>query len=395
MDSRVEYNILIVFFLCFLLLSHAEGDSTWELSRKQEFQFEQQLLNLKKSAIKSIQTDGDIYDCIDFYKQPGFSHPFWKNTPFQTKRKLFMEAMKTNVSLPLSFGLKDGGCPYGTVPIMRIDEDGLTRAKMSSKLYLTEPGHHYAILQTKPDLTKKIEGIQASFSCFNAKGIDGSQYSSFRMTLSNNLDSIKTGLTVNPLLFKDNKTRIFTHVVMDGRTQCFNYQCPGYIHLNPQIPLGNPINHVSVVGGDQQYATKLQVRKEYINTTELGWTLRVEENIVLGFWPTTIFNKLREFGNYADWGGEVYSPLDQPSPAMGTGIRPRGYQWSTANSAHSRFVAIIYEDFQSEFERPSYVDTKVYESDPKTYTILNIGHRKKMFGDYLILYDGPGGITSN
>ncbi|KAG7953393.1 hypothetical protein I3843_12G107700, partial [Carya illinoinensis] len=326
---------------------HAEGDSTWELSRKQEFQFEQQLLNLKKSAIKSIQTDGDIYDCIDFYKQPGFSHPFWKNTPFQTKRKLFMEAMKTNVSLPLSFGLKDGGCPYGTVPIMRIDEDGLTRAKMSSKLYLTEPGHHYAILQTKPDLTKKIEGIQASFSCFNAKGIDGSQYSSFRMTLSNNLDSIKTGLTVNPLLFKDNKTRIFTHVV------------------------------------------------EYINTTELGWTLRVEENIVLGFWPTTIFNKLREFGNYADWGGEVYSPLDQPSPAMGTGIRPRGYQWSTANSAHSRFVAIIYEDFQSEFERPSYVDTKVYESDPKTYTILNIGHRKKMFGDYLILYDGPGGITSN
>ncbi|XP_018813138.2 uncharacterized protein LOC108985331 [Juglans regia] len=396
--------ILLVFLLCFLLLiSHAElGESTWELSRKEEFQFEHQLINLQKSAIKSIQTDGDIYDCIDFYKQPGFNHPFWKNTTFQMKRKLFMEAMKTNVNLPVStIGLKDGGCPYGTVPIMRIDEDGLTRAKMNSKiLYLTEPGYHYAILQTKPDLTRKIEGIQAAFSCFNAKGVDESQYSSFRMTLSNNLDSIKTGLTVNPLLFKDNKTRLFTQVVMDGRRQCFNYLCPGYIQLNPQIPLGWPVDTISVIGGEQ-YVMKLQVLKEYINrganTTELVWTLRVEavENSILGFWPTKVFSKLSEFGNYADWGGEVYSPLDQPSPAMGTGIRPLGHKWSTAYSAHSRFVALAYHeaDLQSKFESPN--DTEVYESDSKSYSILDIGHKSKMPGDYLIIYDGPGGIQSN
>lgn len=57
--------------------------------------------------------------------------------------------MKTKVNLPLGIGLKDGGCPYGTVPIMRIDEDDLARAKMNSKIYLSntneEPGHHVSI----------------------------------------------------------------------------------------------------------------------------------------------------------------------------------------------------------------------------------------------------------
>ncbi|KAF5460849.1 hypothetical protein F2P56_020690, partial [Juglans regia] len=289
-------------------------------------------------------------------------------------------------NLPVSIGLKDGGCPYGTVPIMRIDEDSLARAKMNTKMYLMsniidddqEPGHHYAILQTKPDLTRKIEGIQASFSAFNAQGVDGSQHSSFRMMLSNGLDSIKTGLTVNPLLFQDNKTRLFTHVV---------------------IPLGWPVDLISVVGG-KQYAIKLQVLKEYIgrgpNTTDFVWTLRFElKNDILGLWPTKVFSKLSEFGNYADWGGEVYSPLDQPSPAMGTGIRPLRHQWSTSYSAHSHFVALAYHeaDLQSKFESPN--ETEVYESDPKLYSILDIGHRDKLiFGDYLIIYDGPGGIQS-
>ncbi|KAG2677613.1 hypothetical protein I3760_12G105900 [Carya illinoinensis] len=292
--------------------------------------------------------------------------------------------MRTSGNLPPSIGLKDGGCPYGTVPIMRIDEDGLARAKMNTKImYLSnineEPGYHYAILQTKPALTRKIEGIQASFSAYNTKGVDGLQHSSFRMMLSNGLDSIKTGFT------------------MDGRTQCFNNLCPGYIHLDPQIPLGWPVDTISIVDGEQ-YSIKLQVLKEYIgrgpNTTEFVWTLRFElENTILGFWPTSIFSKLSEFGDYADWGGEVYSPLDQPSPIMGTGIRPLRYQWSTARSAHSHFVAIAYEDSQSEFENPN--DTEVYESDPETYSILDIGVRKDKGSDYLIVYDGPGGIKSN
>ncbi|XP_018853013.2 uncharacterized protein LOC109014976 [Juglans regia] len=394
-------DVVMVFFVCFLSLSHTDQAKTnWELTRQENSRFEQQLINLKKSAIKSIHEDGDIYDCIDFYKQPGFNHPFWKNTTIQMKRKLFMDAMKTKTSaLSSNLGLKNGGCPYGTVPIMRVDEDDLARPKINSKIYNLrpnideEPGYHYAILGTKPDPTRKIDGIQAFFSNFLPKGVSGSQYSSFRMTLSNGLDSLKAGFTVIPLLFKDDKIRLFTHLVMGGRTQCFNQQCPGYIQLSSQIPLGWPLQNISIAGGEQ-YATKLRLIKDYVSTswTELVWKLLLnEESVAVGFWPTTIFGQLSEFGNEADWGGEVYSPLDQSSPAMGTGIRPRWKKWDPNYSAHSRLVAIAYGgNSQSEFVNPN--DAEVYESDPKSYSILDIGYVKNENIGRVIIYDGRGGL---
>lgn len=47
---------------------------------------------------------------------------------------------------------------------------------------------------------------------------------------------------------------------MDGKTQCFNQQCPGYIQLSSQIPLGWPLHNISIAGGEQ-YATKLRLIK--------------------------------------------------------------------------------------------------------------------------------------
>ncbi|KAG6685342.1 hypothetical protein I3843_12G107800 [Carya illinoinensis] len=327
-------DVVMMFFVCFLSLSHTDQAKTdWELTRKENSRFEQQLINLKKSAIESIHEDEDIYECIDFYKQPGFNHPFWKNTTIQMKRKLYIDAMKTKTSLSSNIGLKNGGCPYGTVPIMRVDEDDLARAsKINSKIYQPniddeEPGHH-----------------------------------------------------------------------MDGKTQCFNQQCPGYIQLSSQIPLGWPLHNISIAGGEQ-YATKLRLIKDYISTrpssTELVWKLLFDEgSVIIGFWPTTIFGQLSEFGNQADWGGEVYSPLDQPSPAMGTGIRPRWKKWDPNYSAHSRLVAIAYGNSQSQSEFINPNDAEVYESDPKSYSILDIGYVENENIGRVIIYDGPGGLKS-
>jgi succinate dehydrogenase/fumarate reductase cytochrome b subunit len=46
---------LIVFFLCFLHLSNNLVEADWGLSLKEELKFQKRLINLKKSAIKSIQ----------------------------------------------------------------------------------------------------------------------------------------------------------------------------------------------------------------------------------------------------------------------------------------------------------------------------------------------------
>ncbi|KAG7955278.1 hypothetical protein I3843_11G063200 [Carya illinoinensis] len=385
MASMVD--VLLVLFVWFLLLNHNEVDANWGLSREEELRFKEQLTSVSTSAIKTIHEDGDIYDCIDFYKQPGFHHPFWKNTTFQMKRKLFMEGLRSKTDLPLNIGLKDEGCPYGTVPIRRID-----KVEVNSDIE-EEPGHHYAMLQTKPDRNRKIDGIESYFGTFNSKGIEGSQYSSFRMTLSNGDDSLKTGLTVNPLLFKDNKTRLFTHIVLNGRTQCFNQQCPGYIQLSSEIPLGWPVGRISVVGG-LHYALKLRISKDYMstgtNSRESVWLLQMDDDMLkVGLWPTKVFGRLNDLGNQADWGGEVYSPLDQPSPPMGTGIRPYG---DVKYAAHSRLIGISYENSQSKFVNPS--DAVLYESDPKSYSVFDSGYRTGYWGR-LILYDGPGGIKSD
>ncbi|GLT81355.1 hypothetical protein SLA2020_527440 [Shorea laevis] len=332
MVARVD---LVVFLLCFLHLSNNLVEADWGLAFKDELKFQKRLINLKKYAIKSIQTrDGDIYDCIDFYKQPGFDHPFWKNTTFEMKRKLFVEGMRAKEKLPLNIGLKGASCPYGTVPIIRINKDYLARAKILSKIYSSnideEPGHHYAILRTKTDPNRKLVGIQSYFGLYNAKGVTGSQYSEFRMTLSNGLNTIKTGSRW-------------------------------------------PIDVTSVVGGEQ-FAVKLRINKEIrggLNSTTFVWTLYFdEENSVIGFWPPTLFGKLSEFGNQADWGGEVYSPLDQPSPPMGTGLHPP--KRTSAYVANSRQIAAAYENAKFHFVNP--IDTEVYASDPHAYSIHDFGY---------------------
>jgi hypothetical protein len=114
-----------------------------------------------------------------------------------------------------------------------------------------------------------------------------------------------------------------------------------------------------------------------------------DQNSVVGFWPPTLFGKLSEFGNQADWGGEVYSPLDQPSPPMGTGIRPHSWSWNTRSSSVSWRIACAYEKEKFHFVNP--IDTELYASDPHIYIIVDAGYYNEKSGR-LIIYDGPGGI---
>ncbi|KAE7996403.1 hypothetical protein FH972_001132 [Carpinus fangiana] len=384
--SRVD---IVVIFLCFILVCNNLVEANWGLSTKEVSEFKKQLINLKKLAIKSIQIgDGEIYDCIDFYKQPGFTHPFWRNTTFEMKQRLFVEGMRTN-----DIGFKGVGCPHGTVPIRRVNEDDLIRAKILSNIHPSnlndEPGHHYAILRTKAYPERKLDGIESYISLLNTTGIIGSQYRAFQLTISNGLDSISAGFTVNPLLFKDNKTRLFTHLTIDGSTQCFNQDCPGYVQISSEIPLG--WTFISTDG--KNYSEKLRISKEISdkpNSTEFLWTLYMtEQNSIIGFWPPTLFGKLSEFGNQANWGGEVYSPLDQPSPPMGTGILPHTGSWDTEYSALSWWIACAYENTKFNFVNP--IDTELYASDPQTYNIVDVGYHDDDW-KRLILYDGPGGI---
>ena len=77
------------------------------------------------------------------------------------KRKLFVQGRGTNSNSPLNTRLKGVGCPYGIVPIRRVDEDDLIRAKILSKMHPTnideEPGYHASFISSLcSELTKNI-----------------------------------------------------------------------------------------------------------------------------------------------------------------------------------------------------------------------------------------------
>lgn len=51
-----------------------------------------------------------------------------------------------------------------------------------------------------------------------------------------------------------------------------------------------------------------------------NWHLKVsKDETEIGFWPKNIFTSLGDGGNYVEWGGEVFSPPNLPSPPMGSG----------------------------------------------------------------------------
>ncbi|XP_074265341.1 protein neprosin-like [Silene latifolia] len=133
---------------------------------------------------------GDVYDCVDFYKQPAFDHPQLKNyTSFYPEMRPTsppinnMQCHRKDYMM-----LKEGSCPFGTVPIRRI-----------------------AVLQTNSDPSKvKYSGVTGAFNVYNLP-IEQSQYSSGEFVIQNGDDRIKVGWTVNPTLNDDNQVRAFLY----------------------------------------------------------------------------------------------------------------------------------------------------------------------------------------
>ncbi|KAF8396388.1 hypothetical protein HHK36_018005 [Tetracentron sinense] len=112
MDSRVVSLVLLL--ACSLIVSYinvVEGGR--KLSRKEDMEFERQLKLLNKPAVMSIKTEyGDIYDSVDFYKQPAFDHPLLKTYTFETSPSSFPKGMKNGASSgakSLNIGVKGGG----------------------------------------------------------------------------------------------------------------------------------------------------------------------------------------------------------------------------------------------------------------------------------------------
>uniref|UniRef100_M1DLZ6 Neprosin activation peptide domain-containing protein n=1 Tax=Solanum tuberosum TaxID=4113 RepID=M1DLZ6_SOLTU len=81
-----QRSICYIFLAMLVLLSHNEVQGRTKSSNLEDIELEKQLKFLNKFTVKTIKTNyGDIYDCVDFYKQPAFDHRLLQSHTFHPK----------------------------------------------------------------------------------------------------------------------------------------------------------------------------------------------------------------------------------------------------------------------------------------------------------------------
>ncbi|XP_042950335.1 uncharacterized protein LOC122282451 [Carya illinoinensis] len=163
---------------------------------------ERQLKILNKPYIKSIKTaEGDIFDCVDIYKQPAFDHPLLKNHSIQMKPNFFPERGEDktlpHVAKTSAVGLSEG-CPFGTVPIKRTRKEDLLLAKMfvkDSGSNIASPPTHYATRKLQSSAGTNYKGAAATINIQNPQVIDN-QFSQAFIQVRSGVDVIQVGWMV-------------------------------------------------------------------------------------------------------------------------------------------------------------------------------------------------------
>ncbi|CAL5404435.1 unnamed protein product [Camellia sinensis] len=355
-DHPMDLHAIVLFLcVCSHLVGHNGIEGDWRsLTKEEDLELEEQLKHLNKPAVKTIQMKPT-------------------SSPNGSRHQVSSEDSK-----PLHVGLKGGGCPVGTVPIRRTTKEDLIREKLASKIMTPADGiggADYAIVETI-DGPNKYSGASAVLSV-HQPGVRGKQYSAGRMMIQNGPDSLQVGWRVDPTLFGDSSSRLFIYTNA-GQSHCFNTNCPGFVIVDTDIPLGSVIEEVSIPG-ETPIELEIYILQDLVNG---NWWLGVA-NTNVGFWPKSILGGgLANLASHAEWGGEVFSPPGIPKPAMGGGQFLIG---STRYDAYFRSIAL---------KSPSGGDinphTYEFTNSRKLYDVKDEDNKGAYFG-HLVVYGGPAG----
>ena len=120
------------------------------------------------------------------------------------------------------------------------------------------------------------------------------------------------------------------------------------------------------------------------------WLTFGETNERIGYWPTALFTTLQGPGDHVEWGGQVFTRTDIPSPPMGNGhFAEEGFQ----KAAYINNLLFLDAEFnghrQSKKELNGHHIVRWDQlahivSTPKCYTLAP-------YGSNGFFYGGPGG----
>ncbi|XP_010325417.1 protein neprosin-like [Solanum lycopersicum] len=400
-NQGIIQQILVLYFI----LSYNEVQGEISLSELEDQELESQLKLLNKPAIKTITTTyGDIYDCVDFYKQPAFDHPSLKNHNFHPNMKPTLSRIQQSSGTSKSkesstIWLNDGGCPFGSVPIKRITKDDLIRQKHMpppevhtqfsqtrnhsglKRRLLSTQGYRVAIVSTRDDLDYKFGGAGMTSTLWNPS-VKAPQHSGCRLKVQKSSDIIQIGWRVDPTLYGDTLTRMFIHF-QAGNIGCFDTLCPGFVLVDTEIGIGAPFSNVSQRGDIHNlWEYSMYLDRDLANGN--WWVLVEETHREIGFWPQNIFTQLASFATHIEWGGVAYSPQNIPEPPMGSSFFPtkkQGYDGSC-----NKIIALNYRG------ETIMINTIPHTDNPDFYRVYDIPPTKGKF-EHVALYGGPGETT--
>ncbi|XWS49954.1 hypothetical protein CRYUN_Cryun12cG0046900 [Craigia yunnanensis] len=383
-----------------LLLGGAHAVQEWKtLSEEENLEMERQLKVINKPPIKSFMTEhGDILDCIDIYEQHAFDHPLLKDHKIQmTPKRIPKEIMGGKSSMKTKsprFLPKNIRCPPGSVLIKRTTKEDLIMAKKIKALglnYPTSSRFHSTIaapngyVSATAEYTKHNFGSKATMNVWNPS-VSPNQLSIASIWIANGpLETnnfIQAGWGVQPSLYSSNYTRLLTFWTADGfnKTGCYNYLCPGFVQVSSEISLGLVLKQISTYNGTQK-DIEIGILKDG------EWWLKFYNKFV-GYWPRKLFSYMYGGANFVFWGGQVYSPANEPSPAMGSGHFPEdGHDGKSAYFKQMQIwdnINFIYPDGDS---------LKLYSDRPQCYNAQTT-HEDAAPYPMDLFYGGPGQCTA-
>ncbi|WJX41532.1 hypothetical protein P8452_28872 [Trifolium repens] len=371
------------------------------ISSTLEKEIEAKLKLLNKAAVKSIKSeDGDIFDCVDIYKQPAFDHPALSNHRIQRIPDFLFESQNSSTretfnasSEVFQAWQKSGSCPEGTIPIRRIRKEDLLRAAsldrfgqkyQESFVNSTHTNSDFVNLKDRSDAYLQAYGFNfigadANINVWNPNVDKPEDFTTAQIWLKansgDNLETVEAGWVVNPKLYGDHSTRLFIYWTKDTykSTGCFDLTCSGFVQTNKNVGLGGTIGPISTPLG-QQYELNFGI---YLDNGG-NWWLKIKHSIPVGYWPKEF---LGQSATMVQWGGQVYSHEVRKAPHTGTHMG--------SGEASGRFGGACYistvriKDYSQMLKYPQLVSTRAAE--PDCYTAF-----KDDGTDPLFYFGGPG-----
>uniref|UniRef100_A0A7N0T148 Neprosin PEP catalytic domain-containing protein n=1 Tax=Kalanchoe fedtschenkoi TaxID=63787 RepID=A0A7N0T148_KALFE len=295
---------------------------------------------------------GDVFDCVDIYKQPSLYHPLLKNEKHKIS-KLLEKLNKEYYNSELEFDFpenKTEDCPQGTVPIVRSDQssDDVLRLMRKMKYRLRNSSNTNATFNDSQEIHEYVTmstdfgeyyGAKATFNVWKPYVAYSDEFSLAQMWLNSgprsqdDFNSIEVGWQVPVSYFTFRRDNYQS-------TGCYNLDCEGFILIGnmKEYAPGAKLSHWSTYKSIQS-SIEMAIKKDQRTG---DWHLFIDNHLV-GYWPGRLFTRLDGFSDRVSWGGEIVNRRrggHHTRTQMGSGYpAQKGY----SKAAYIRDIQVMHQ----------------------------------------------------